>query len=140
MKGMIDVSGIFSQDGYEIICRLSKFFPRGSTLAAVADGLVHEGLLPNTEHLRIWSIRDHAFDECLTDFREVVTANQIRFDVICEPNIQGSDMLAAVVHAQNDGILKFMERCPTSGVTQGAMREAAPHARGVSEARQLEEG
>jgi hypothetical protein len=27
--------------------------------------------------------------------------------------------------------------CPTSGVAQRAMREAAPHARGVSKARQL---
>jgi hypothetical protein len=30
--------------------------------------------------------------------------------------------------------------CPTSGVAQRAMREAAPHARGVSKARELEEG
>jgi hypothetical protein len=30
--------------------------------------------------------------------------------------------------------------CPTSGVVQRAMREAAPHARGVSKARQLQEG
>jgi hypothetical protein len=27
--------------------------------------------------------------------------------------------------------------CPTSGVTQRAMREAAPHSHGVSKARQL---
>jgi hypothetical protein len=27
--------------------------------------------------------------------------------------------------------------CPTSGVAQHAMREAAPHARGVNKARQL---
>jgi hypothetical protein len=27
--------------------------------------------------------------------------------------------------------------CPTSGITQRAMREAAPHARGVGKARQL---
>jgi hypothetical protein len=44
---------------------------------------------------------------------------------------EGSDGIAACAH--NIG-------CPTSGVAQRAMREAAPHARGVSKARQLEEG
>jgi hypothetical protein len=38
--------------------------------------------------------------------------------------------------------LKIYEHiaCPTSGVAQRAMREGVPHPRGVSKARQLEEG
>jgi hypothetical protein len=69
---MIDISGIFSQDGYEVTRRMLKFFPRGSTLTAVANRFVREGPLPNTEHLRIWSIYDHSFGDFLIDFHEVV--------------------------------------------------------------------
>jgi hypothetical protein len=108
IRQMVDINGLFSADGCEITRRMSKFFPKGSTLGAIVDGFLREGLLPSAERLRIWCIRDHKFVAFLTDFTEVVTAEQIRFDVMSEPDLQGSDLLAAVAHAQNDGILRWM--------------------------------
>jgi hypothetical protein len=44
---------------------------------------------------------------------------------------------ATITHASSAGDFWECIACPTSGVAQRAMREAAPHARDMSKARQL---
>jgi hypothetical protein len=60
--------------------------------------------------------------------------------IIRNPEVQRMcDFLREIACANEPSQLVHIG-CSTSGVAQRAMREAAPHARGVSKARQLEEG